>query len=730
MPAVYVPSQIADINLLGRSIEFGGWSVISSNPGKYGGRQSSPSGGVYRVECIPAIDCTAIRLVYGNWYTGGTGETPNTNPIIVRAQIRFSSATPPNDALGDPAYDVQFGGQDFIVIGRGKRAISDPIYVPVRSGQRFFVHSAVSAACPAAPSAPSCAASGSSSLLTASAYGIAVTIVYPGGIESAASPATSITPSAGQNIVVTAPTSVAGAIGYRVWTTTAGGTTYYNSGLGLLPFGTNATFSRIDLVSAAQEGIERVDVAGTTYFPYGGGVSGSTTGAACNNGEGYGSANQIDLTLARFISPAAAGNVYAPCAILGMATYVAPSVAIIGDSISQGTGDGGFAAQQGGFMQRTVTGQTSQAKKDSTITPVLGHSWLGQGSETSLQFSQSSGWKRSQVAMLSPYIWCNYGTNDLASGSAFICSYLYTIAKRFTDCGSTFYQSTICPKTSSTDGWQSLANQTFPGASSEGYRRAVNNWIVDSTGATTVTGEAMFRGGGGSRAYGVSNTGGDGSATVFIPAYPFLTGTETVQVNGVTKALTTDYTYTLSTSINGSTYISGITFVSAPANGATVTITYTKLPGLKNSANGLRGLTLSIDSASAVEVDSGGSALTNGGFWKIGAGTTVTSFTPSATSSTTLTNGSASYTVDAYRGLCAFVFADSVTGAAVGQVRCIDFNTSTVLTNSSSSWTNTPSTSATIRILTSCYTVDGTHPSSQGHLLMAQFAATTIAGLK
>jgi len=727
MPAVYVPSQIADINLLGRSLKFGGLSVISSNPGKYSGRQTA--GQVYRIECTPAIDCVAIRLVYGNWYTGGTGETPNTNPIRVRAQIRFTTASPPNDTVGDPAYDVQFGGRDVVWIGRGKRAISDPIYVPVRAGQRFFIHNSVSATCPAAPSAPSLSSSGSGSALTASAYGIALTIVYPDGVESAASSATSITPTAGQNIVITAPTTVAGAIGYRVWSTTAGGSTYYDTGLGVIAFGTNASLQRLDFTSQMDQGIERVDVSGATYIVYGGGISGGTATRTANNGEGIGLQSMADLSLIRTILPTAAGNVFAPAAILGLSATCAPSVAIIGDSISVGTGDNGFAAQKGGFMQRAVTAQISGLPYDASIVPYMGHAWLGQGSETALQFVQASGWKRSQIAFMSPYVWSNHGTNDLSLGSAPLIASIYTIARRFTDAGLTYYHSTILPKTNSTDAWQTIANQSLAAASSEGYRRAANNWILDSTAAATITNETMFRGGGGTRAYGVSNVNGDGSATDFVSAYPFLTGSETVRVNGVAKTLTTDYSYLLSGTVNGTVYISGVRFNSAPANGATVTITYTKPAGLKNSANGLQGLTNSIDTGGVLEVDASGTAGLNGGYWKPGAGTTVTSFTPTSVASTSVTNSGASWTVNAYQGLCEYVSADPVTTAAIGQIRCIDYNTATLLQNSNA-WTNNPSTSATIQVLTSCYTIDGTHPSSQGHLLMAQFAASIIAGLK
>lgn len=66
------------------------------------------------------------------------------------------------------------------------------------------------------------------------------------------------------------------------------------------------------------------------------------------------------------------------------------------------------------------------------------------------------------------------------------------------------------------------------------------------------------------------------------------------------------------------------------------------------------------------------------------------------------------------------IVTDSVTPTAVGQLRCIGYNTATVLTFGQT-WTVTPSTSATYQILKS-YTQDGVHPTSFGHLALAQAA--------
>ena len=721
MSASYVPSQISDILGLDSAIKSGAWSVISSNPIRMSARVSSASfyTETSRVEVVPPFDIIAVRLVYANWYTGGTGETPNTNPICVTASIQQQGASI-NEATTDPTIPVTFGGKSYVWIGRGKVAMSDPVYIGISAGQRFFVKSSPNCALPAAPPAPTVNATGSGSQIgNNNTFQVSITYVYPDGVESLASAVTSITTTAsGQNLVISSPTAVAGALGYRVWASAAGGTSpQYDAGSGTVPFGTSFTMTRSFPIANAQN-IEQVEGGGPAYFPTGGGVLGGTNPGFGNNGEGF--VNGVNwVGDGRAVTAVSAGNHFGPVAVLGIAANgeAQKSVALIGDSIMTATADNGFGFQRGGFGVRAVMGQLTRAYNPNT-PPKFGHAWLSQGAETALQFAGPAGVKRSQVAALCSSIISNYGTNDLSTGSAATAGSLWTIAKRFTDQGKMFFQTTIDPRTSSTDGWRSVTNQTVV-ANTEAPRRALNNWIASDTGETTISNEAPFRIFSGSQGptynfYG----GGDGSIVSFATGHPFKQGTEVVTLNGVVQALTSNYTYYLPATINGVAYASGITFTSAPSNGADVRITYTKMAGFRFPDNGLRGLTDYFDTATAVETNSEFTDLTPNGGWVQPLSTIhIPSRNVTGTSSTSITDSTQNWTQDQWRGYCVMITADPVTPAAVGQVRCIQLNTSNQI-STNTSFSPTPSTSAQYAVISTNMT-DGTHVSTEGHIAKA-----------
>lgn len=256
------------------------WIPIGTNVNKGGPRITTSQ--TSRTLCIPPLDVNALRLVYSNFYTGGVGETPNTNKILVRASIQPMGSSI-NEGLSDPIYRVTFGGNDSKVIASGGLLISDPIPITFLTNTKFFIKSYGTPIGGNAPSALSFSISGTGSSLNGT-YSVCVTIVYGSGFESSPSVGTLLTVPNGQNINITSPISIVGAIGYRVWQTYNGGTAesvHYDSGLGVINFGTNAIITG-GLASTAAQNIEQVDPSGILYLSVGGGVAGGTTGYGCN----------------------------------------------------------------------------------------------------------------------------------------------------------------------------------------------------------------------------------------------------------------------------------------------------------------------------------------------------------------------------------------------------------------------------------------------------------------
>jgi hypothetical protein len=716
-----------------RQTQYGGWSVISNHPIKPRTRSNGTTdyGMTSRIECVPAVDIVAVRTVYANWYNVGTGESPNSNVITVKGAIQPAGVLAPNEGGFDPVY----GSAREIVIGRGRQAQLEDIAFACAAGTRFWLKTFVHCLCPPPPAAPTAVGSAGGTL-AAGTYGVCMTYVYPGGMESAASPAASVVVGASQQITVTSPANPNnGAIGYRLWMTTTGGSqvgSHYDTGLGVVPFATNPIITVKGLMSAnVYEGIERVDPTGKLFYPTSDGTMGGTGAGANNNGEAAATnfdrvlpGNAVDTTVgANF-----AINVFGPIAILGLTpTRVARSVAVRGDSIAHGTGDSGYGPNGGGWVRRAAMGQLAAAKYDATIVPLLGHLSVAQPSETLTLGSGVGGTKRRRLASLATSVWSGYGTNDiglLSMGAAPLAALLQADALVFTGQGKTYLQADLLPKTVSTDGFQTIANQTLQGgAILEGHRRAFNNWLASATGAVPVVNEAPLRGAAGSKGptydlYG----GGDAVTTVFVTAHPFRQGTEAVTVNGVAKVITTDYTYLQTQTINGIAYASGITFLAAPANAADVRIGYTKLAGMQPLLGALAKYT---PITVGVERDSAGVAARNGGWWRVSDAPILGPRTPTATTTGVITDSAQAWAIDQYRGYCVLIVTDTTTPAAVGQVRCIQYNTATqlVVTNV---FTTLPSVAATYVVLKS-YSEDGIHPSSFGAMALAVEATNSLA---
>ena len=303
----------------------------------------------------------------------------------------------------------------------------------------------------------------------------------------------------------------------------------------------------------------------------------------------------------------------------------------------------------------------------------------------------------------------NYGTNDLISGSSAIMSSLNTIALRSLTAGQQHVQLTLDPKTSSTDGWVSLANQTVLSNSNEGYRRGqqLDPRRVDGVGDRDERGPAReLRDPVHAGEQPLRRRQRHGHPVPH--AYPFVTGTESVTVAGVAKVVTTNYTYLLTTSINGVTYASGISMIGAPANGASVLMSYTKPAGFKSFCGGTSGNVGYFDTAAAVEINGSSVAGTNGGFWLPQSTAALDSGTANGTNSTSqIQDTSKTWTVNQYRGYAALITADSVNPSLVGKTAAITTNTVNVL---SAAFSPAPSTAPPTRSSRSPPTTASTTP--------------------
>jgi hypothetical protein len=322
---------------------------------------------------------------------------------------------------------------------------------------------------------------------------------------------------------------------------------------------------------------------------------------------------------------------------------------------------------------------------------------------------------------------CNYGTNDLGTNAATLAANLLTIHGRFMRRGQPCWQETILPKTSSTDSWFTLANQTWASAAAEGRRRQVNLFITDSgTSGLTVVDEAPFRGAGTMGPSSDPYSGGNGSATVFYPRRLFATAGLVVKVNGVTQALTTDYTITDTATVNGVACASSITFNVAPTNGAVITCSYTSVVGLCPTLMALYGgFAGALDVCPAVEVNGAGTAATNGGFWKAPATTTpiYTGVIASLGSGGTLNvSGSPGWAALQMQGHVMRIDTDTDTPAAVGQMNGIAFNGTASIGNYNS-WATNPSVAgnSTVGVYDQLLAIDGVHPTLYGHRVLATY---------
>lgn len=179
-----------------------------------------------------------------------------------------------------------------------------------------------------------------------------------------------------------------------------------------------------------------------------------------------------------------ANGAVVPSRILGKPAFgAAPRVvAIIGDSIAQGASHS-LDQALGGF---------TLALKNQNVPSVK----IAKGGETGVSFATIAASSRRLAACAG----CTdaivqYGTNDFAGAStlAQVQAALITVWQRLVRMGMSVRQTTITPRTTSTDSWATTTNQTPVAGFTVGAKREqFNEWVRD--GAPILAGVAVATG--------------------------------------------------------------------------------------------------------------------------------------------------------------------------------------------------------------------------------------------
>jgi lysophospholipase L1-like esterase len=200
------------------------------------------------------------------------------------------------------------------------------------------------------------------------------------------------------------------------------------------------------------------------------------TNTLTDNAKGEGvlnSATPSDLTTNDGAIAAGRTYGYAPFTVLGNPGSTRTLV-LVGDSILQQQHDtintdwSPTSTLQWGFARRFAY---------TNKIPLLNLSVIG---DTVTGFVSTSGrkyaWRRGAVSDAATVL-TNFGRNDIDAGRtlAQMKADLITLWEKIRSTGAIVYQTTITPKTTSTDSWATVANQTV--AETESIRVQLNDWI-------------------------------------------------------------------------------------------------------------------------------------------------------------------------------------------------------------------------------------------------------------
>lgn len=201
------------------------------------------------------------------------------------------------------------------------------------------------------------------------------------------------------------------------------------------------------------------------------------TGALPNGGGGYVATTDLTAPGAAAVADTANQILYTPSAIIGTPVSSLTSVLIVGDSIAHGFGDApGATAYQGrnatypqlaggGFIARALYG-------------ALGYLQAAIPGDRATDFVVAAGhFRRMAWAASATVMVCEYGRNDVSAArtAAQIEADLVAVWTLGANRKIRVYQTTITPRSTSTDFWRTTGAQTVDATNA--VRVAVNAWI-------------------------------------------------------------------------------------------------------------------------------------------------------------------------------------------------------------------------------------------------------------
>jgi hypothetical protein len=163
-----------------------------------------------------------------------------------------------------------------------------------------------------------------------------------------------------------------------------------------------------------------------------------------------------------------------PTLLIGTTTR--PTIAIVGDSRDFGAGD----------MIDVGIGDSGQTAR--AIGPYFAYINLGVYGDQAAFFVAGSSLRRAMLEYCS-HIICGYGINDITDAgksSQVVEACLENVYRLPGIAGKPIFQNCLLPVSASRDGWTTISGQTTDVHDSD--RRAVNNWIKDSSTSGIITG--------------------------------------------------------------------------------------------------------------------------------------------------------------------------------------------------------------------------------------------------
>jgi hypothetical protein len=409
--------------------------------------------------------CHEPQAVFANYQTS-TGEIPSPNSIQVSGTIEYPA---------NIFHRLTFGGKQSVTIDPYAYIQSDPVSINIPAGANCWVRTFVSIQ--AAPvAAPTLTTAGAGGTLAAATYFYKWTTVGATG-ESGPSPEASIATALNGTNTLTLGNITQAHTSIKVYRSTATGTEVY---LATLPPNTYSwtDTGAIAAGSATPPAVQR--------FPIGPGFA-----APARPGEGLnypsvaagaGTDQTATVGTAWFSGTNNVGYGAMALNITPDAGFNTAVVGLIGDSIMSGSND----LNDRGFAARAL------------ISANLPYHYFGRGGETAQAISPLTGNTgfKSRIVRLEACTDAisNYGTNDLNGGRtlAQLQADLLAIWTMLQTRGVRVYQTTILPRTTSSDNWATAPNQTVPAW--EASRVSLNTWLRDpsAAGAVAQSGGALL----------------------------------------------------------------------------------------------------------------------------------------------------------------------------------------------------------------------------------------------